>query len=147
MQGSFKATFTGSKSDISLLTGYLEENYPELIDTMELPDDFDERPDDKKTKAVLDGEGYINDFTSEVYEQICGAVPALKMEAYISWDCDGASMNKYTSKAGSGKVNETEGVSCASCGSFIEFDKIENFNDDGEPVCEKCAEGCFDDFE
>ena len=30
MQGSFKATFTGSKSDISLLTGYLEENYPEL---------------------------------------------------------------------------------------------------------------------
>lgn len=29
MQGSFKATFTGSKSDISLLTGYLEENYPE----------------------------------------------------------------------------------------------------------------------
>lgn len=53
MQGSFKATFTGSKSDISLLTGYLEENYPELIDTMELPDDFDERPDDKKTRAVL----------------------------------------------------------------------------------------------
>lgn len=30
MQGSFKATFTGSKSDISLLVEYLEENYPEL---------------------------------------------------------------------------------------------------------------------
>lgn len=30
MQGSFKATFTGSKSDIFLLMEYLEENYPEL---------------------------------------------------------------------------------------------------------------------
>ena len=139
MDGSFKATFSGTKSDISLLTAFVEETYPELMDLVEYPDDFDALEDDCKTQIVFDGDGYINDFTSDVYEQMCSAAPELEMLAFISWECDGNPMNKYISAAGSTEVSETEGTRCAECGEFIDFGDMGNFNDFDEPICANCA--------
>lgn len=147
MQGSFKATFSGAKSDISLLTAFVEETYPELMAIVEYPDDFDELADDSEAEIFFDGDGYINDFTSEIYEEMCKAAPALSMDAYISWDCDGNPMNKYISAAGSAEVTEIEGTRCAGCGTFIDFGDLECYNEFDEPVCAECAEGAFEDFD
>ena len=142
MDGSFKATFSGTKSDISLLTAFVEETYPELMELVEYPDDFDALADDCKTQIVFDGDGYINDFTSDVYEQMCSAAPELEMQGFISWECDGNPMNKYISAAGSAEVSEIEGTRCAECGEFIDFGDMGNFNDFDEPVCANCAGDC-----
>lgn len=140
MNGSFMATFSGTKSEISLLAAFMEEAYPELIKIVMYPDDFDTLADDCKTQIVFDGDGYINERMTDVYEQMCSAAPALDMEAYISQDRDGNSMNKYISAAGSAEVIEIEGVHCAKCGEFISYGDIDKCNEFDEPVCENCCD-------
>lgn len=38
MRGSFKATFSGAMGDISLLTSFVQEAYPEFMAVVEYPD-------------------------------------------------------------------------------------------------------------
>lgn len=139
MQGNFKAIFSGAKRDIIRLTDLVEKKYSDIMLMAEYSDDFDELGADDTTKILYECSGYINNFTSDIYVEICSAIPELGMEAYIGWECDGDPMNKYLSEMGSADVKEIEGMCCADCGEFIDIDNIEYFNEWDSPICEKCA--------